>query len=219
MEDFDTQAAYLAMYERAFAVINRPVTEGGLWLDDHYAEVWYDGRPATEVLQDQVVGILWDVVPRDRISAIYRTLSRGENEFGIPETWPYLMFCDIMSRYQNNASGDAERLIRKIGYYDLEVPGDFAPNEYLDGTTGENRGMEIQGWSSALYGALTHGAFEVEHTQSREITVHVHFKGRDFETILILPKRFGRVTISRRNGIMSVTGAREGYTVKVKDNP
>lgn len=191
----------------------------------------------TEVLQDQVVGMIWGVVPPERSALIYSALSRGENEFGIPETWPYrpdsfgceggdyhnggvwpyLMFCDIMSRYRTDCSCDAERLIRKVGYHDLEVPGDFAPNEYLHGTTGENRGMEIQGWSAALYGAITHGAFEVEHTGAREITVQIHFPNRDFKTALVLPKRFGCVTISRKSGVLSVSGVREAYTVKIKD--
>ena len=237
MEDFETKSRYEALCDRACAVINRPVAEGGLWLDDHYAEVWYDGREMTEVLQDQTVGMIWGVVPPERVCSIYNALSRGENDFGIPETWPYrpdsfgctggdyhnggvwpyLMFCDIMSRYISGRPEDAERLIRKVGHYDLEVPGDFAPNEYLHGTTGENRGMEIQGWSSALYGAMTHGAFQVEHTGVREITVHVNFTNRDFETVLVLPKRFGRITLARKNGVLSATGMREGYTVRVKD--
>ena len=237
MEDFETKSQYEILYDRSFDVMNRPVAEGGLWLDDHYAEVWYDGRSMTEVLQDQVVGMIWGVVPPDRIWLIYSALNRGENAFGIPETWPYrpdsfgceggdyhnggvwpyLMFCDIMSRYRAGCSRDAERLIRKVGYHDLEVPGDFAPNEYLHGTTGENRGMEIQGWSAALYGSITHGAFSVEHTGPREITVQVNFPKRDFETILVLPNRFGRVTVTRKNGLLSMSGVRDGYTVRVKE--
>ena len=238
MEDLASKSWYESLYDRAYEAINRPVTEGGMWQEDHYAEVWYDGRPMTEVLQDQVVGMIWGVVPAERIGSIYGALNRGENAFGIPETWPYrpdsfgyeggdyhnggiwpyLMFCDIMSRYRNGFASDAERLIRKVGHQDLEVPGDFAPNEYLHGTTGENRGMEIQGWSSALYGAITHGTFRVEHTGAREITVKINFPDRDFETILVLPKRFGRVTLSRKNGVISLSGVRDGYTVKVKEN-
>lgn len=237
MEDEDTKAQYEALYDRAYAVINRPVKEGGLWLDDHYAESWYDGREMTEVLQDQTVGMIWGVVPPERAAAVYEALNRGENEFGIPETWPYrpdsfgyaggdyhnggiwpyLMFCDIMSRYRSGRPEEAERLIRKVGYYDLEAPGDYAPNEYLHGSTGENRGMEIQGWSSALYGAMTHGAFRLEHTGKREITVWVNFPDRDFETVLVLPKRFGRAAVSRKGGVLSVSGVREGYAVRVKD--
>ena len=127
------------------------------------------------------------------------------------------MFCDIMSRYINGYQEDAERLIRKVGHYDLEVPGDFAPNEYMNGDTGENCGKEIQGWSSALYGAITHGAFNVSHTGEREITVKVNFKDRDFETVLVLPKRFGRVTVSRKNGVLTAEGANAGYNVKVSE--
>ena len=233
MEDHDTQAKYDAIYAKAYAKINRDVKDGGLWYEDHYVEVWYDGREMTEVLEDQSVGMIWGVVPEERVPLIYKALSRGENEFGIRETypyrpdsfgyvggdyhnggiWPYLMFCDIMGRYLNGYADDAERLIGKVGHYDLEVPGDFAPNEYMNGDTGENCGKEIQGWSSALYGAITHGAFKLSHTGEREITVKVNFKDRDFETVLVLPKRFGRVKVSRKNGVLSCEGARKGYTV------
>ena len=235
MEDISTKARYEELYDSIFATVNRDVADGGLWTNDHYAEIWYDGREMTEVLQDQTVGLIWGVVPSDRVQPIYDALSRGENDFGIRETfpyrpdsfgyvggdyhnggvWPYLMFCDIMSRYINGYQEDAERLIRKVGYYDLEVPGDFAPNEYMNGDTGENCGKEIQGWSSALYGAITHGAFKLAHTGEREITVKVNFKDRDFETILVLPKRFGRAVVSRKAGVLSVSGVNAGYTVKV----
>ncbi len=235
MEDPSTKAKYDAIYAKAYEKINLDVKDGGLWLGDHYAEVWYDGREMTEVLEDQAVGMIWGVVPEERIPLIYKALSRSENEFGIRETfpyrpdsfgyfggdyhnggiWPYLMFCDIMGRYLTGNAGDAERLIGKVGHYDLEVPGDFAPNEYMNGDTGENCGKEIQGWSSALYGALTHGAFKISHTGEREITVKVNFKGRDFETLLVLPKRFGRVRVARKNGVLSCDGVRSGYTVKV----
>lgn len=237
MDDLETKSAYEALYKKAYENINKDTSNGGLWLKDHYAEVWYDSREMTEVLQDQTVGLIFGVVPENRIKPIYDAISHGENEFGIRETypyrpdsfgyvggdyhnggiWPYLMFCDIMSRYLNGYSADAERLIRKVGYYDLELPGDFAPNEYMNGDTGENCGKEIQGWSSALYGAITHGAFKVEHTGDREITIHVNFKDRDFETVLLLPKRFGRITLSRKGGKYSINGVKSGYKVSVKD--
>lgn len=237
MEDLDTAERYDAMYAKAYEQINRDTADGGLWQGDHYAEVWYDGREMTEILEDQTVGLIWGVVPEDRVAPIYAALANSECEFGIRETfpyrpdsfgyvggdyhnggiWPYLMFCDIMSRYVNGCSEDAERLIKKIGRADLELPGDFAPNEYLNGDSGENCGKEIQGWSSALYGAITHGAFRVSHTGEREITVKVAFKDRDFSTVLILPKRFGRVTVTRKDGVLSATGASKGYTVKVTE--
>jgi len=237
MDDLETKSAYEALYKKAYENINKDTSNGGLWLKDHYAEVWYDSREMTEVLQDQTVGLIFGVVPENRIKPIYDAISHGENEFGIRETypyrpdsfgyvggdyhnggiWPYLMFCDIMSRYLNGYGADAERLIRKVGYYDLELPGDFAPNEYMNGDTGENCGKEIQGWSSALYGAITHGAFKVEHTGDREITIHVNFKDRDFETVLLLPKRFGRITLSRKGGKYSINGVKSGYKVSVKD--
>jgi len=235
MEDAEHAHRFDSLYAKAYETVNRDVSDGGLWAGDHYAEVWYDGREMTEILEDQTVGLIWGVVPPERVAMIYNALSRSENEFGIRETypyrpdsfgyvggdyhnggiWPYLMFCDIMSRYVNGYADDAERLIRKIGRADLELPGDFAPNEYLNGDTGENCGKEIQGWSSALYGAVTHGAFGISHTGEREITVDLRF-ARDFETVLVLPKRFGRVKLSSKNGELSVSGVNAGYTVKAK---
>lgn len=237
MDDIQTKERYIALYTRAYERINLGVSEGGLWLNDHYVEVWYDGRAMTEVLHDQMVGFIWNVIPESRVQLLYDAVSRGENQFGIRETfpyrqesfgyrageyhnggiWPYLMFCDIMGRYIHGRQQDAERLIRKIGYFDLELPGDYAPNEFLYGDTGENAGMEIQGWSSALYGAMSHGAFQIRHSGDREITVKVNIRNRDFETILVLPERFGRVRISRKEGILSVSGVNKGYYVNVQD--
>ncbi len=235
MGDGENKARFEKMYDVAFDVINRDVKDGGLWAGDHYAETWYDGREMTEVLQDQTVGLVWGVVPEERIGKIYEALTRGENDFGIRETypyrevfnypgadyhnggiWPYLMFCDIMSRYSTGYAGDAERLIKKVGYYDLEVPGDFAPNEFLNGDTGENCGKEIQGWSSALYGSLTHGAFKISHNSESELTVKVNFKERDFETKLVLPKKYGKVTLSRKDGVLSCSEpVRSGLKINV----
>ncbi len=159
------------LFQRAKAQTELPVQEGGLWQGTI--------TPSSGTME----GNFFRAPGSDRGHGLWRGGGRagrchlagplpGENEGGIPETypfreemeyepgvyhnggiWPYLTFCDCMGRYRMGAWEDAERLIRKTGRYDLEVPGDFAPNEYLHGITlQENCGFEIQGWSSALFG-------------------------------------------------------------------
>ena len=240
MDDDATKERYSALYEKAYANLNRDFEDGGLWDKDHYTEVWYDGRHLDCVLIDQTAGIIYDVVPSERVELIYKALEPNENEFGIRETfpyrtyeadrlndpgdyhnggiWPYLMFCDVMGRYMTGHAEKAEALIRKIGYSDLEMLGDYTPGEYLDGNTGEGKGKQLQGWAAALVGSLTHGAFGITYVSDKEICIDVRFKGRDFSTDLLLPRNFGRVTLARENGVLSVKSAcRRGYSVTAKE--
>ncbi len=218
--DKEAAARYEADFARAEHQANLPVEAGGLWQNDHYAEVWYDGRNAPELLIDQTVGMAFGVVPKDRAERIRKALERGEQAAGIPETypfreemeyapgeyhnggiWPFLVFCDCLGRYLDGDAKDAERLIRKIGLWDLEKPGDWAPNEYLNGRTMENRGFEVQGWSSALFGALTHGAFPFSW-EGNGLRLEVCVPDRDFCTKLVLPQPFGVTEIGRKNGVL-----------------
>ena len=240
MDDDATAERYGALYDKAFANLNRDFADGGLWDVDHYAEVWYDGRHLPQVLIDQTAGIIYGVIPEERVEKIYKALEANENDYGIRETfpyrtyeavmmnepgdyhnggiWPYLMFCDVMGRYMTGHAEKAESLIRKIGYADLEMAGDFTPGEYLDGNTGEGKGKQLQGWAAALIGALTHGAYAVEYVSDKEICINVRFKERDFATTLILPRNFGKITLRRRGGELSITSnCRRGYTVTARE--
>ena len=239
LESEKSEAWFRELFQRAKAQTELPVQEGGLWQGDHYTELWYDGREISSVLQDQTVGMAFGVVEEERAGAIWQALSRGENEGGIPETypfreemeyepgvyhnggiWPYLTFCDCMGRYRMGAWEDAERLIRKTGHYDLEVPGDFAPNEYLHGITLENCGFEIQGWSSALFGTLTHGAFTVERPDELSAVIHVNFPERDFATRLLLPEPVGTILVGRRDGVLFHSDPElEWASVQVTERP
>lgn len=175
MHDSETAEKYSEIYNRAYGKINADydgTNKGGLWKNDHYVEVWYDGVERDFILEDQTAGIFFDVVPKERISLIYDALKQNECKYGIRETypyrtgdevwnpggiyhnggiWPWLMFCDIAGRYKNGRENEALELIKTLGYYDLEAPGDYRPNEYLDGESGQNRGFEVQGWSSAVW--------------------------------------------------------------------
>lgn len=221
--DAETKKRYTDIYDFAYETINKDVADGGLWDRNHYTEIWYDGRKIENVLQDQTVGILLDVVPEERKALIYEALKPGESDYGIRETypyrtgeevydcggkyhnggiWPWLMFCDMTGRYQNGRAEEAEEWIRRLGHYDLEVPGDYRPNEYLIGESGHNKGLEVQGWSSALIGTLYFGAFDITNAEDGTVTITVRIPERDFETNLALPNG-GRVRITRKNGEIS----------------
>ena len=228
------------MFAAASEKINRSVEDGGLWKEDHYAERWYDGSVSDEVLIDQFVGLYFNVIPADREDAVIRAILRGENEFGIPETWPYrtrpnfdpagiyhnggiwpyLLFGFCTCLYRRGRSEDAERLIKKLGYYDLEKESDYSPNEYISGTEGRNCGKEIQGWSADLFGTVYYGAFTVDYPDARTARICVNLpKNRDFTTRYVLPKRFGIVTITRKRGKLTVSRPQNpAYRVKLLDN-
>lgn len=65
--------------------------------------------------------------------------------------WPWLNFCDLAGRYKNGRVEEVMNNIRALGYYDLELPNDYRPNEYISGEDGSNCGCEVQGWSSAIW--------------------------------------------------------------------
>lgn len=211
-------------YARAAAKINADFAVGGMWDGDHYAEVWYDGRHCEQVLIDQTVGMLYDVVPQERMQKIYQALQRSECEYGIRETypyrwpefeypqgvyhnggvWPYLMFMDAMGRCKNGQAAEAERLVKKTGYWDLEATGHWAPNEYLHGDTGANMGFEVQGWSAALYGVVYGGLFDIGNIDEKTLRVTVRVPQRDFDTLLVLPGEFGTLRLTRKDGRMQM---------------
>ena len=173
--EYECAVRYEEIYDAAYERINRPwngTGDGGLWAGECYNEVWYDGKKRDFILEDQTVGMLFDVVPAERAEKIYSALKENECLCGIRETypyrtgddvwnrggtyhnggvWPWLIFCDLAGRYKAGRCDEVLSFIRTLGYHDLEKPGDFRPNEYLDGESGENCGMEVQGWSSAVW--------------------------------------------------------------------
>lgn len=210
LSDSDTAIKYKKAYAAADKKINSEYTgkqDGGMWDKDHYAEIWYDEKMRPEVLQDQTVGIFFDVIPKEKISLIYSALDNNRCECGIRETypyrniekdcdeggvyhnggvWPWLMFCDIAGRYKNGFAKDAEKLFEVLGYYDLELPGDFRPNEYLNGESNANCGLEVQGWSAAAFGTVYFGAFEI-FRKDEKTCVKCNLPKRKFSTKIVLP--------------------------------
>ncbi|MCC5842995.1 MAG: hypothetical protein JJU05_01960 [Verrucomicrobia bacterium] len=160
----------------AEARLNRPVQEGGLWNGRCYVQVWHDGRGDDHVLQDQCVGLLFDVVPPDRAQAIVKALADNRTPFGVRETWPYfpaefgyepgcyhnggiwpwLSFVDAWARDHAGHREEALAIVRDVARADLLAGGDGVPHEYLHADTGENRGFPLQGWNASLFGFLSH---------------------------------------------------------------
>lgn len=160
----------------AEAHINRPVAEGGLWNGRCYVQVWHDGREDHHVLQDQCVGLLFDVVSPERCASILRALADNRTPHGVRETWPYfppefgyepgcyhnggiwpwLSFVDAWSRARTGHIEEAVAIVRDVARADLLDGGDGVPHEYLHADTGENRGFPLQGWNASLFGFLTH---------------------------------------------------------------
>lgn len=160
----------------ADARLNRPVAEGGLWNGRCYVQVWHDGREDAHVLQDQCVGLLFDVVMPARCEAILEALAESRTPYGVRETWPYhpaefgyepgcyhnggiwpwLSFVDAWSRDHVGHRGEALAIVRDVVHADLVAGGDGVPHEYLHADTGENRGFPLQGWNASLFGFLTY---------------------------------------------------------------
>ncbi len=222
--DAESASSYSMMEERARDFVNRPFEQGGLWNGANYVDRWRDGREPRYVLEDQVVGAYFGVIPDVRLQAIYERLKANETPYGVRETypylnelteakggdpgnyhnggiWPYLNFVDVGGRYMHGYTGDAERIIRSVGRADLEN-GDGQPGEFMNGDTGENRGFRVQAWDAALFSAIYFGAFGIDRISKSEIDLHLRIpRSRDFATSLILAGK--RVMLSSRSGRLS----------------
>lgn len=166
---------YKETAEKADRFINTPVEEGGLWNGNYYVQRWTDGSVNDHLLQDQTIGILFDVVAPDRANRIFDSLnSRSLTPYGICETspyysaefgyepatyhngavWPWVSFMDAWARMRSGRADEAITLIKKVAKADLVDSGDWSPNEHINSLTGENLGFQLQGWNSDLFGLI-----------------------------------------------------------------
>lgn len=211
---------YGALADRAEEFMNRSFDEGGMWNGKNYVDRWEDGRRPGYLLEDQVVGGYFNVIPEDKLNSIYQQLKTSETPWGVRETfpyiprwteesggaagnyhnggiWPWLNFVDAMGRYTHRRAEEAEQILREVGEADLDADGDKQPGEFLNGVTGANRGFPIQGWDADLFSTIYFGAFGVDRTSRSDIAIRVHIpEGRDFSTRLTLPACTG--TLSRK---------------------
>ena len=178
LHDTDAQERYQAAADRAYERINLPRAQGGLWNGRYYCQQWDDGRVDDRLLQDQSIGILLGVIPKNRARSVVRALNRtNRTPYGIAETypyypadfgydpatyhngavWPWLSFVDDWSRLTLGRRREALRLVKTVARADLQDSGDWAANEHINSLTGENLGFQLQGWNAGLFGLVYFG--------------------------------------------------------------
>jgi hypothetical protein len=164
--------------QKAAARLQLPIAQGGLWNGRFYQQVWRDGRDSPQVLQDQVLGILFDAMDPERAQSVLAAVKPNYSPWGCRETfpyhpdsfgyrggdyhnggiWPWLNHAHAWALLRLGERSQALELLKRVGRADLEMAGDFIPHEYLDGQTGKQAGVPMQGWNAALFGALYFGS-------------------------------------------------------------
>ncbi|MDR0658791.1 MAG: hypothetical protein LBG18_07670 [Mediterranea sp.] len=176
--DIETISKYESAYKKGFDFTNTPVEQGGLWNGMYYCQRWKDGTVNDKLLQDQTIGILFDVVPEEKAVKIIESLNeKNLTEYGICETypyypaefgyepgtyhnggvWPWLSFVDDWARIRMGREKEAIGLVKRVAKADLVMSGDWSPNEYINSRTGENQGYQLQGWNAGLFGLVYFG--------------------------------------------------------------
>lgn len=172
----DTQAIkkYTEAYQFGYKKLNQPIGEGGLWNGNYYCQIWKDGSAKDLLSQDQIVGVMYDVITPDKAEKLIDALNKTNySDFGISNTypflpgvrdpeaeyhnggvWPWVCFMDAWGRMRAGRKQEALDLIRRVAKADLIDSGDYVPNEHLNSQTGENLGFPIQGWNAALFGTI-----------------------------------------------------------------
>lgn len=169
---------YEDAYRKGYDILNKPVEEGGMWNGRYYCQLWKDGSVNDKLLEDQTIGILFDVVPRDKGLKIIESLNEMSlTPYGVAETfpyypkefgldpatyhngavWPWVNFMDCWARIRLGQKDDAIDIIKRVGRADIIASGDWSANEHINSLTGENLGFHIQGWSAALFGTVYFG--------------------------------------------------------------
>lgn len=174
--DKDAVAKYAAVYDKAYEMVNRPVEEGGLWNGKYYAQIMKDGSAQPQLHQDQMIGVMYGVVPQERAELVMNSLNEmSMTEFGICNMypylenieypggfyhngamWPWLSFMDCWGRIEAGRRKEAVKLIKTVFKADL-FEGDYVPNENINTVTGDNSGPAIQGWNADLFGLVWFG--------------------------------------------------------------
>lgn len=177
------EAYYCSAYEKGYKTINKSVDEGGLWGGAYYCQIGRDGSVNDRLLQDQTIGILFDVVPKERAIKIVETLNaKSMTPYGVAETfpyygedfgyepatyhnggvWPWVSFMDCWARIRLGRQDEAISIVKKVARADLVASGDWSPNEHINSLTGENLGFQIQGWNAGLFGLVYFGLLNKE---------------------------------------------------------
>ena len=154
--------------------------DGGLYNGQFFEHVWHVGkRPSgpRRASQDQVVGVLFDVITPKQSQSMLTALSKSINQWGARETypffpkelgysegdyhnggiWPYMNHVHAWALLKAGRREEAIDLLKRVARADLEKAGDFIPHEYVHGKTGEQAGVPMQGWNAAMFGTLYFG--------------------------------------------------------------
>lgn len=162
-------------YKRAKAFLNNPADKGGMFNGRFFRQIWKDPQKGQDqVMQDQVVGIIFDVVDGNKADSILKALDNNMTEYGPAETypyfpdgfgydageyhnggaWPYLTFVHAWALMQRGQTDKSYDIIKKMGYADLEKDGDWLPHEFVGTLSGKNGGPKIQGWNASIFAPL-----------------------------------------------------------------
>lgn len=175
--DTERRQQYAKLYSQTYESVNRGTDKGGMWNGSYYDQVWKDGSTRGLLCQDQMVGVLYDVIPRERAYSIVEALNKyALTPYGIcnqypylpdveyPEAtyhngamWPWVSFMDCWARFRLGRSNEAIDLLQRVFRADIEDSGDFVPNEDINTLTGENLGFTVQGWNANLFGLMYFG--------------------------------------------------------------
>lgn len=178
LSDSTAAQQYAAAYQKGYTLANKPTGEGGLWNGSYYCQRWKDGSVNDRLLQDQAIGVFFDVVPRERALKVIGSLNaKSLTPYGIAETtpyydaswgyapgayhngavWPWLSFMDCWARIRTGKTEEAIALVKRVATADLVASGDWSPNEHISSLTGENLGFQLQGWNAGLFGLVYFG--------------------------------------------------------------
>jgi hypothetical protein len=140
-----------------------------LWNGQFYQDIMRNGSTDGRFHEDQMIAGLFNVCEPDRFESMLTVALSFEGKFGLPETepfypedfgyrvgeyhnggiWPWLSFADAAARIAQGFVDSGRDLLLRVATADILTFGDYCPNEFLHGITGQGGGHDIQGWNAA----------------------------------------------------------------------
>ena len=174
---------YKLLFDKADTLINKHVNNGGLWNGKYYQQTWYDtniNNTNQKLLQDQVVGIVFDVMPKNRAKKVLEALDTSITKFGTAETkpyypdtfgypqgcyhnggmWPFLNYIHSWALIKTGRKNDGISLMKTCAQATLENNNKYLPYEYINSIDGTPGGHCIQGWNANLFGTVYFGLLQ-----------------------------------------------------------
>ena len=145
LKDGEIGARLLKAWEASSAKIHKGADEGGLWRDDHYGEP----QPSPLQLWNQVVGIVLEQIPSERIPAVLESLKRAgppqdprARHFKGAGVWAHLATMDpatdretvreLLAKTRSSEPSPAHLAARVFGFLGLrrDLDGTLLANPY-----------------------------------------------------------------------------------------